>query len=130
MGTPVFSDGTDVESEAQILYTLEEKEIVQIASGVEKKQFVDYPAQDEESTVITVVKVFSVISLVLNLILVVVLFLFMFDRFRNKLIFLAGMNIVKVVVRLAALFAVITAVTAFLSLLGITSAFKKDDSNC
>merc|ERR1712100_613192 len=63
-------------------------------------------------------------------VLAVFLILFMFDRLRNKFMFLAGLSMTRAVIRLCALFAVIAAITAFLSFLAITNAFKTDLPSC
>jgi len=73
---------------------------------------------------------FVVIVLVVSFVLTVLLTLFQLDRVRNWFIFSIGMSFTRIAITLLAGLVLVSSVIAFLSFLGLPSAFKEEIPNC
>jgi hypothetical protein len=73
---------------------------------------------------------FVVIVLVVSFVLTVLLTLFQLDRVRNWFIFSVGMSFTRIAITLLAALVLLSSVIAFLSFLGLPSAFKEEIPNC
>jgi len=73
---------------------------------------------------------FVVIVLVVSFVLTVLLTLFQLDRVRNWFIFSIGMSFTRIAITLLAGLVLLSAVIAFLSFLGLPTAFKEEIPNC
>jgi len=73
---------------------------------------------------------FVVIVLVVSFVLTVLLTLFQLDRVRNWFIFSIGMSFTRIAITILAGLVLLSAVIAFLSFLGLPSAFKEEIPNC
>jgi hypothetical protein len=73
---------------------------------------------------------FVLIALVLSFFLAVVLAMFLLDPIRNKAIFALGMTLTRAILLVACLLLVASVSISFLGFLGISAAFKKDQSGC
>jgi autotransporter-associated beta strand protein len=73
---------------------------------------------------------FVLIALILSFALAVVLAVFLLDPIRNKAIFALGMTLTRAILLVAGLLLVASVIIAFLGFLGISEAFKRDQSGC
>ena len=73
---------------------------------------------------------FVLIALILSFSLAVILAVFLLDPIRNKAIFALGMTLTRAILLVVGLLLVASVVIAFLGFLGISAAFKKDQSGC
>ena len=73
---------------------------------------------------------FVLIALILSFSLAVILAVFLLDPIRNKAIFALGMTLTRAILLVAGLLLVASVTIAFLGFLGISAAFKRDQSGC
>jgi len=81
-------------------------------------------------SVFKVAQAFVLVALITAFILGFFLILCFADAVRNKLLFWAGMNVLRIVLVLIAAVILISLCVAFLSFLGITEAFSNDTPSC
>jgi hypothetical protein len=100
-------------------------------TGTETSRFSDH--NDDNSNVWSIFKLceaFVIIGLVLSGLLAFFLALCFADSVRNKLLFWAGMNVLRISLMVVGILVLISSTIAFLGFLGITDAFDEDIPNC
>jgi hypothetical protein len=73
---------------------------------------------------------FVLIALIFSFFLAVVLAVFLLDPIRNKAIFALGMTLTRAIMLVVGLLLVASVLIAFLGFLGISAAFKADQTGC
>ena len=73
---------------------------------------------------------FVLIALILSFFLVVILAVFLLDPIRNKAIFALGMTLTRAIMLVVGLLLVASVLIAFMGFLGISAAFKADQTGC
>jgi len=73
---------------------------------------------------------FVLIALIFSFFLAVVLAVFLLDPIRNKAIFALGMTLTRAIILVVGLLLVASVLIAFLGFLGISAAFKADQTGC
>jgi hypothetical protein len=113
-------------------FDLQGKTTVQAtANTAETSVFASY--NSDSSSIWSVFKLcqaFVLIALLLSGIISFFLALCFADVIRNKLLFLAGMNVLRVTLLIVGTLILISLVIAFLGFLGITNAFNSDSPSC
>lgn len=119
--TRVYYDLSGARTEAKSGPTARPDSIFKGYEGKEGNRVID---------VFRTAQAFTLIALITAFILGLFLFLFFFDRIRNKIIFAFGMTLTRVFVIVLCLLVTASVIVAFLSFLGLTQAFDRELSAC
>lgn len=100
-------------------------------SSTETSVFKGYDSNSSSIwSVFKLVQAFVLIALLLAGIMAFFLTLCFADVIRNKLLFIAGMNVLRVTLLIVGLLILVSLVIAFLGFLGITDAFNNETPSC
>lgn len=130
-GTITTPGNSAVVNSTKAYYDLDGVNIVSSAGSIKSSVFSKYgTTSGSVRNTVKVAQAFTLIALLLGFITMTLVFIFFFERVRNKIIFAIGMTATRLVVVVFSSLILISIIIAFLNFLGITSSFKSDNDNC
>jgi hypothetical protein len=103
---------------------------VRSATGSQTSKYTEYDSSSAVWSTFKLMQAFVLIGLILAGLIAIFLILCFADSLRNKLLFVLGMNVLRIVLLAIALLILISMIIAFLGFLGITNSFSDDNQGC
>ena len=133
-GTGVATTTTVILNSTSIMYDLIGTRTGSQSSGsiatVQTYTNLQYNTNPSIFSIFKLSQAFVLIALILSFALAVVLAVFLLDPIRNKAIFTLGMTLTRAVLIVVCLLLIASATISFLGFLGVSAAFKRDQTNC
>jgi hypothetical protein len=99
-------------------------------NGVSTNKFAEYDSSSSVWSTMKLMQAFVLIALIVAGILSIFLIICFACAIRNQLLFLLGMNVLRIALLAIAVLILVSLIIAFLGFLGITNAFSDDNPSC